>query len=147
VFPTPFAEEAQTQKGHRNIQIKGDTFSQLFLISCMLSSLSTGQETFFFSEFHILFYFTFQKYLVEKYDKGRSRAGKPVSKSYGDLGRHLSSIQQAQFEVNLPDHAQHGWEAIWGWGVRDDSQRWIIRFSFHRADHFCASSSSAIKAP
>lgn len=46
MFPTPFAEEAQTQKGHRNMQIKEDTFIQLFAISCMLSSLSMGQETF-----------------------------------------------------------------------------------------------------
>lgn len=34
-----------------------------------------------------------------------------------------------------------------GGGVRDDSQRLLIRLAFQRADHFCASSSTAIKTP
>lgn len=38
MFPTPFAEEAQTQKGHRSMWIKENTFIQIFHITCMLLS-------------------------------------------------------------------------------------------------------------
>lgn len=75
MFSTPFAEETQTQNGHRNMQIKENTCIHLFPISCMLSSLSIGQETwcgfvgffFFFliSRFVLLY---FQKHPVKKWE-------------------------------------------------------------------------------
>lgn len=63
MFPTPFAEETQTQNGHRNMQIKENTCIHLFPISCMLSSLSIGQETWcgfvgFFNFLNFTFCFT-----------------------------------------------------------------------------------------